>query len=237
MSDNIKVAIMQPYFLPYIGYWQLINAVDIFVIYDNIQFTKKGWINRNRFLNNGKDELFSLSLKKDSDYLEVVDRFIADSFDKDKIKLLRKIESAYRKAPFFQEGMSILSDCFSYENKNLFEFIFNSVKTVKNKLDIETKMVVSSSLDVEYALKGQDRVIAICQALNATDYINPIGGLELYDKQDFLNVGIQLYFQKVQEVVYPQFNHEFVPYLSIIDVIMFNGVDGAKSFLGCMKLI
>ncbi len=237
MGSKTKVAIMQPYFLPYIGYWQLINAVDVFVIYDDIQYTKKGWVNRNRFLNNGKDELFSIPLKKDSDYLNIAGRFIADSFDKDKLKLLRKFETAYRKADFYRDGMNLLKECFSYGNNNLFDFIFYSVQRVAASLEIDTKIVVSSTLGIDGALKGQDRVIATCQAVNATDYINPIGGLMLYDKQAFSNANIQLYFQQVNEVRYPQFKNEFIPYLSIIDVIMFNGVEGARDFLDCMELI
>ena len=87
----MKLAIMQPYFFPYIGYFQLIKSVDEFVIYDNIQYTKKGWINRNRILVNGTDYLISLPLKKDSDYLNVVDRQLAESWEKDRTKLLTLI--------------------------------------------------------------------------------------------------------------------------------------------------
>lgn len=237
MKGKLRVAIMQPYFLPYIGYWQLINAADVFVIYDDIQYAKKGWINRNRFLNNGKDELFSIPLKKDSDYLNIADRFIADSFDKDKQKLLRKFEAAYRNATFYQDGMGILKDCFSCEHKNLFDFIFNSIQRVSASLNIDKKIVVSSSLGIDTALKGQERVIATCQTINATDYINPIGGLGLYDKQVFTDANIQLFFQQVDEIKYAQFDHKFIPFLSIIDVIMFNGLESTKRFLNCMRLI
>lgn len=105
----MKVAIMQPYFFPYIGYWQLINSVDTFVIYDNIQYTKKGWINRNRFLQNGKDCLFSISLKKDSDFLDIRDRIISDDFNRK--KMLNQIKCSYQKAPYFDE-VSPLSRVF-----------------------------------------------------------------------------------------------------------------------------
>ncbi len=98
----MKVAIMQPYFLPYIGYFQLINAVDKFVIYDNIEFTKKGWINRNRILVNGKDEFISLPITKASDFLHANQRYLASNFENEKNKILRKIKESYRKAPYFK---------------------------------------------------------------------------------------------------------------------------------------
>ena len=87
----MKVGIMQPYFFPYIGYFQLMNAVDEFVVYDNIEFTKKGWINRNRILVNGKDAFITISLKKDSDYLDVRDRYLADSWSSDRVKMLNRM--------------------------------------------------------------------------------------------------------------------------------------------------
>lgn len=237
MNSERKVAIMQPYFLPYIGYWQLINAVDVFVIYDDIKYTKKGWINRNRFLNNGTAEIFSIPLKKDSDFLNVEDRFIADNFGKNKKKILRKFEAAYRKAAYFQEGMNVLTDCLFYENSNLFDFVFNSVQIIAAKLCIEKKILISSNIGIDDTLKGQDRVIATCQALNASCYINPIGGLSLYDKQIFFEANIQLCFQQVGKVRYAQFNHDFIPNLSIVDIIMFNGFEGATGLLNCMELV
>jgi hypothetical protein len=103
----MKVAIMQPYFIPYIGYFQLINAVDKFVVYDNIEYTKKGWINRNRILSNGKEDIITLPLSKASDFLHVNQRFLAESFEKDKNKFLRKIQECYRKAPNFNFGYSL----------------------------------------------------------------------------------------------------------------------------------
>ena len=116
---NKRVAIMQPYFLPYVGYFHLINSVDEFVIYDNIQYTKKGWINRNRILVNGNDKILTLPLKKDSDYLDVKDRILADSWDKEKIKMLSQIKASYRKAPYYDRVFPIISSIFELPNTNL----------------------------------------------------------------------------------------------------------------------
>ena len=236
MSNEKTVAIMQPYFLPYIGYWQLLDAVDVFVIYVDIQYTKKSWINRNRFLNNNKDEYFTIPIKKDSDYLDIDKRVIADSFDKDKQKLLRKFESAYRKSPYFQDGMELLNECFGDEQKNLFEFIYHSIRKIIEKLNIDTKIIVSSTLKTNDR-KGADRVIATCKLLGASEYINPIGGMTLYDKDVFSKANIKLHFQNVNEVQYKQFDNKFIPSLSIIDTIMFNGFNGTRGFLQSMELV
>src|SRR2546421_3494048 len=102
----MKVAIMQPYFFPYIGYFQLISSVDLFIIYDDIKYTKKGWINRNRFLRNGADCVFTVPVRKDSDFLDVKDRLLARDFDR--IKLVNQLREAYRRAPHFDEAFPIV---------------------------------------------------------------------------------------------------------------------------------
>lgn len=237
MAETLKVAIMQPYFLPYIGYWQLINAVDKFVVYDNIEYTKKGWINRNRFLQNGKDELFTLPLKKDSDYLHIRDRHLSENFEAEQKKLLRRFENAYRKAPNYEEGIVLLKDCLLFDENKLFQYIFNSLKTVCTYLDIKTKLIVSSELEMDHSLRKERRVIAICKALEATDYINPIGGMNLYNKQDFTEQSLNLHFQQVKPYSYTQFDDEFVPHLSIVDVVMFNNKVELNNLIQGMELI
>ncbi len=231
----MKLGIMQPYFLPYIGYFQLLNAVDKYVIYDNIQYTKKGWINRNRILQNGKDLLISVSVEKDSDYLDIRDRVVSAGFDRK--KLLNQIRESYRKAPHFGEVMPLIEEIVNYEDTNLFGYVYNSVKQVCNYLDIKTEIIVSSTLDIDHSLKGQDKVIAICKELGATDYYNAIGGQELYNVEDFKNENINLYFVSTNPIEYKQYASEFVAWLSILDVMMFNSVDEIKDMLGNYKLI
>lgn len=215
-----SVGIMQPYFFPYIGYFQLINHCDAFVIYDNIKYTKKGWINRNRILSNGKATVFSLPLKKDSDRLDVRERFLSEDFDKS--KLLNRVREAYRKAPFFREVFPLVEELVLHEDINLFGFVHNSVCGVCRYLGISTPIIRSSDVEIEHGLKGQDRVIAICRALNADIYVNPIGGVELYGRKDFQDSGLDLRFLKTENVLYRQFGNEFVDALSMIDVLMFN---------------
>lgn len=231
----MKIGIMQPYFLPYIGYFQLLSAVDKYVIYDNIQYTKKGWINRNRILQNGKDLLFSIPLEKDSDYLDVRERRISAGFDR--VKLLNQIREAYRKAPCLDIVMPLVDKIVNYEDNNLFNYIYHSIKVVCQYLNIDTEIVISSSIDIDHNLKGQDKVIAICKELYADIYYNAIGGQDLYNSQDFTDNDIQLYFVYSNPIEYKQFKNEFAPWLSILDVMMFNTVDEIEKMLQEYKLI
>ena len=227
----MKVAIMQPYLFPYIGYFQLIQAVDLFVIYDNIEYTKKGWINRNRILVNGKDDYFSIPLKKDSDFLHVNQRFLAESYSKDKIKLLSKIKEAYKKAPQFEMVFPLIESILNSRETNLFEFIHHSLHTICTFLDIKTPIVISSTIAIDHRLKAQEKVIAISKSLSATQYINAIGGVDLYSKATFESKQLQLNFIKSNPIEYQQFDNDFLPWLSIIDVMMFNSKEEINTFL------
>lgn len=233
----MNIAIMQPYFFPYIGYFQLIHSVDKFVVYDNIKYTKKGWINRNRILVNGQPQLFTIPLKKDNDYLNVDKRYIAETWNLSKSNFLNSIKGNYKKAPYFEQVYSIIEKIANNQNLNLFDFIFNSIKTINEFLDIKTELLVSSTIPIDHNLKSQDKVIELCKALNATRYINAIGGIELYNKETFANKNIQLNFIKTNYIEYKQFNNNFVPWLSIIDVLMFNSKEHVKSYLNQYTLI
>lgn len=233
----MKIAIMQPYFLPYIGYFQLIKAVDKFIIYDNIQYTKKGWVNRNRILINGKDQLITLPIKKDSDYLDIVERELSKSWEKDKNKILNILKSSYNKSPYFQEAFNLISQCLNNSENNLFRFIYNSIILINKYLDIKTPIIVSSTIDINHTLKSQDKVLSLCKNQNANIYINSIGGVELYNKEVFKQNGIELNFIKSNPIQYKQFNNEFIPWLSIIDVLMFNSKEEIKKYLNEYTLV
>lgn len=233
----MKLAIMQPYFFPYIGYFQLMNEVDQFVVYDNIEYSRKGWINRNRILVNGADSLISLPLKKDSDYLSVIDRFLADSWTADRVSMLNRIRESYRKSPQFNEVFPLVERCLKFENHNLFHFIYNTIMEVKTYLGISTPLVVSSTVKSDHSLKSEQKVLDICRVMGATTYINPIGGLDLYQKLNFQEQGIELKFIKAENVQYAQFKEPFVPWLSILDVMMFNSPLTIQSFLKSHTLI
>lgn len=214
---------MQPYFFPYIGYFQLIAAVDMFIVYDNIKYTKKGWINRNRMLQNGKDVIFSLPLKSDSDFLDVCERELAADFNRD--KLLNQFHEAYRRAPYFAQTFPLVEQIIRYEDTNLFRFLHHSIARTCEHLGISTEIMISSSIAINHDLKNQDKVLALCAAVGASTYVNPIGGMELYSKEAFRENGVELKFIQSLPFEYAQLGDAFVPWLSIIDVMMFNPFD------------
>ena len=228
---------MQPYFLPYIGYFHLMNSVDEFVIYDNIKYTKKGWINRNKILVNNNDKIITLPIKKDSDYLNIKDRVLADSWGQEKKKLLNLIKSSYKKSPYFNKVFPVINSCLESPNTNLFEFILNSLHLLISYLGINTKITISSNINIDHTLKSKNKVISICKKLNANTYINAIGGQELYNDKDFKNEGIDLKFIKSSFLKYKQYNNEFVPWLSILDVLMFNKKQDISNYLNNYTLI
>jgi hypothetical protein len=217
---------MQPYFLPYIGYFQLIASVDTFIVYDNIKYTKKGWINRNRMLLNGSDAVFSLPLKKGADSLYVVQRELAEDFNRE--KLLNQFRGAYNRAPHFAQTYPLLERIIGYEEVNLFRYIYHSIVQLCEYLGIKTKIMVSSEVATDHELKGQDKVLALCKAAGADTYINTIGGLELYSKDDFRRHGINLHFIKARPFSYAQSGSEFVPWLSIVDALMFTPLNTVR---------
>ena len=231
------IALMQPYFFPKLSYWQLIHNVDTFVIYDDVQYIKGGWINRNRILWRGDGKLLSLPLKKDSDYLNVVDRRLSDSWGTEKIKLLNRIKSSYSQAPYYDQTFPVLKACIEAPSENLFEFILSTLKLLNAYLRISTKITTSSSIGIDHKLKSQDKVIAICKNLGADTYINAIGGQKLYDKDEFQNQGLKLSFVKSPKLEYKQYENKFVPWLSIADVIMFNKRTDITKYLDSYTLI
>lgn len=218
----MKVAIMQPYFLPYIGYFQLINAVDLFIVYDNIKYTKKGWINRNRMLLNGADAMFSLPLKKDSDALDVVKRFLAADFDRE--KLLNGWKGAYAKAPYFEQTIPLLERVVRNTEQNLFRYIHAAISETCGHLGIRTQIRISSTIPIDHALKNEEKVLALCEAVGADTYINPVGGLEMYSRDAFQARGVNLKFIQSNSFEYDQFKNPFVSWLSIVDILMFNAI-------------
>jgi len=233
----MKVAIMQPYFFPYIGYFQLIKTVDKFIVYDNIKYTKKGWINRNRLLFNGKEQLFTIPIRKGSDSLDICQRELSENCKIETTKILERIRLNYRKAPYFNEVYPLTEKSFFLEDTNLFRYIFFSLQQILAYLGIRTEILISSKIGVEERLAGENRVISICKHLNASQYINSIGGVALYSRERFSEEGIILRFLKSNQVIYKQFDNEFIPSLSILDVMMFNSPQKICEMLNQYELV
>ena len=229
----MKLGIMQPYFMPYIGYWQLMAAVDTYVVYDDVNYIKGGWVSRNNILLNGQKHMFTITLNGASPNKLFNEITIKDDFK----KFSRLIESAYRKAPYYAEVSALLDKIYNYEDKSLGAFMMHSFQVVLDYLDINTKLVLSSTIEKDNDLRGKDKVKHICHLLGADTYYNAIGGQELYDKNDFKADGIDLYFVQTNLTPYVQLGSDFVPGLSMIDVLMFNNPIEVKQLLTNYKLI
>jgi len=229
----MKIAIMQPYLFPYIGYFQLINSVDKFVVYDDVNYIKQGWINRNRLLLNKKDFLFGVILDGASSFKLINEIQVKDNG----LKLLKTIEQAYLKAPYYKEVYPLIESLLVQQEKNLAKYIYHQLSSISKYLEIQTEFILSSEIEKDNTLKGQDKVISICKILKGDVYINAIGGQELYDKETFLSHGLTLSFIKSKPVNYAQFANDFIPWLSIIDVLMFNSRDEIKQFLNEYELV
>jgi len=228
------LAIMQPYLFPYFGYFQLINAVDKFVFYDDVNFIKNGWINRNKILIHGKPAYFTVQLKEASSF-KLINQI---EFIENSQKLLKTIRVAYSKAPFFDDVFPIIKNGMNFQTKLISELAIHSIQEVCNYLEIKTVFEKSSQTypETKHLNKAQ-RIQGICQENNAHTYINAIGGSELYSKQFFYNHNVQLYFIQAKDIIYKQFENQFISNLSIIDLMMFVRKNELRDFLNSYVLI
>jgi hypothetical protein len=233
------LGIMQPYVFPYIGYFQLIKAVDKFIVYDDVAFINKGWINRNNILVNGKAIMFTIPLVGASQNRLIRDIQV-DNLSGWSKKFLKTIEQLYKKAPYYKEGFQLVEHVFNLSSTNIAELGVNSLKETIKYLNIETKIVDSSTIYNNQDLKAQCRILDICLQEKINHYINPIGGIAIYNKQLFADNEILLNFIKVKPIQYKQFNKQdesFVPWLSIIDLLMFCSVEEINEHLNKFELV
>lgn len=222
----MNLAIMQPYLFPYLGYFQLIRAVDAFVVYDDVNYIKRGWVNRNYILSQGKQQRITLPLQGASQNKRINQVEVCGQH-----KILSSLRQSYGKAPHFDAVYPIIEDILSQPEKNLARFLEYQLWRICDYLGLYPQWHISSELKKDNALHGQDKVLAICEDLGASHYINAPGGKELYNIEDFVRRGLRLSFIQPCSFEYRQFGKSFVPNLSIIDVMMF--CDQAQ----CAKLL
>ena len=233
----MKVGIMQPYLFPYIGYWQLLYAVDKYVILDDVNYITRGYINRNNILINGKANRFTVPVLHASQ-----NRLISETKlnfqSEEKKSFLDKVRFSYKKAPHFSEAYKLIEAVVMNDTNDLTDYIAFSIELIKEYLQIATPIYKSSRIEKNPELKAQDRIIAICKSLGGDTYINPSGGRQLYSHEKFVNESLNLFFldTMMDKIVYKQFNNDFVNYLSIIDVLMFNDVPSIQEFLTMYEL-
>ena len=229
----MKLAVMQPYFFPYIGYWQIINAVNKFVIYDDVNFIKKGWINRNRILVNKKEHMITLPLKKMSQNKLINEIEIVGKHE----KLIKTITQEYKKAPFFRNVMPVIEKILRNPETNLSLFLEFSIRKICDFIGIQSEIVVSSRIKKNNSLRSQDKILDICYRLKADHYLNAIGGQSIYNKTEFKNRGIKLKFVQPTSFEYNQHSNQSIPSLSIIDILMFNSSQRIRQEVNQYKLV
>lgn len=228
------LACNQPYFIPYIGFWQLINCADVFVIGDDYAYINRGWVNRNRILNQAEPMYYGLPLEKASQNKFINEINLAEmNLD----KMMKTVQYNYRKCPNFKDGYELLERIFACKEKNLAYFLGNSMEIVCDYLNIKTRLCYSSSFEGNSQLKREYRIYDFCEKMGADTYINSIGGTALYDFDEFRKRGLTLKFIRSDIHPYKQFDNEFVPYLSILDVIMFNSREEVIRMLNDYTLI
>ena len=224
---------MQPYFMPYIGYFQLMSAVDKYVIYDDVSYIRRGWSARNNILLNGQKYLFHVKVEGGSQNNLYTQVHVIDNF----VKLRKTLEINYKKAPHYAETMALLEIMFKFEDRRFNHFIRNSFEVVCDYLGLCVDFVFSSDLSNNKLLKGKHKILDICKTLGATDYYNAIGGQDLYDRNESAADGILLHFVNPQLREYPQFSSTFFPDLSMIDVLMMNSKNAVMSMLRDFSVI
>jgi hypothetical protein len=222
---------MQPYFFPYLGYYQLVNAVDAFVFYDDVNFINKGWINRNNLVLNGKKTLFTLPLKNASQNLLINEIEVA--YDSVWInKFYKTLEYNYKKSLYYNDVMDLISVVFKAEKTKIAEIAQMSIISTFSYLGIMKQFHKSSEFVLGADIKGENRIIQICKKLEAKNYVNPSGGEELYNYENFQEEGLSLAFIQPQLLPYKQLGiDEFIPGMSMLDILFNTGKNEIKEML------
>lgn len=216
-----RLAIMQPYLFPYVGYFQLVAAVDRFIFYDDVNFMKGGWVNRNRLLLSGGVQWFTFPLSGASSHSKINEIQVQQG-DVWRRKLLSSVRQSYGKAKYFAQAYALLEDVVMSGEASMSSLAQRSIVSVASYLGIETKFVSSTGRYRNEGLHGTERVLDICKKEAATEYHNLPGGERLYLEEQFASAGISLFFVRPNLASYIQFSSPFVPALSMLDVLMFN---------------
>lgn len=230
----MKLGVMQPYIFPYLGYFQLLNHVDQFVFFDDVNFIKGGWINRNQILTNHEPHMFSIPLKKASQnkLINEIELSIDEKWFSD---FNKKIQFNYKSAPYYNQISEVLNYTFLKHlngGSTIADLTIDSIVNSLNYLQIDKKTERSSLIKYDRNGNGESKIISICKVSNASSYINPINGKHLYNFDNFKEKSIELSFIKMNESVnYKQFSFPFVPNLSMLDILMFNSKDSILKML------
>jgi len=217
----MKLAIMQPYAFPYLGYFQLLQAADRFVLLDDVTFIKQGWINRNRILGPHGPLRFTLPVEGAGSHRRLCDLHLTAT-TRWRDKLLRTIEQTYRRAPGFERAWPVVEASLRHPERRLTGWLRHSLEQVCGALGVTTPMISAAAVHPAGGDRGLDRVLEICRREGASEYLNAEGGRALYPARAFAARGLRLRFVEHHPRPYAQGGGPFVERLSIIDALMFN---------------
>lgn len=232
-----RIAAMQPYFIPYMGYFQLLTAVDQFVVLDDVNFIKRGWINRNRILLNGAAHWITLPLVRASQNRRIEEiQIVEDRFWREKMSA--QVRGAYRKAPHGKAAVELFECLMELGGTDLSSFLVASLKIVRDFLQIETSIILASKSHPRGEFRGQARILDLCRREATDAYVNPVGGELLYDAEEFRKNGVKLAFLRPELSSYNQGGGEekFVSDLSVLDMIAWTGLEGCLERLRQFQL-
>ena len=230
MTPPKRVAAIQPYLFPYVGYFQLMAACDELLLLDDVQYVTRRWINRNRILVNGEPSWITLPVRHACRDLPINERRYARE-PLTARRVLHQIEAAYRRAPHLASVLALVDDALTGTDDNVARINARALALVAGAVGIDTPVVLASDTRGNRGLRGEDAIIELCRRRGATAYLNPIGGSGLYDSSRFAAAGLSLEFLQFEAPAYPQFGAPFVPRLSIVDVMMFNALATVRAMI------
>ena len=233
----MKLAIMQPYFLPYLGYFQLIACVDKFVVYDDVSYIKGGWVNRNNIKVHGQAKLITIPLQNGRSGVPICDVLIAGRREFWARKMLRTVAESYANAPFYNQVFSMFESWIATDVQGVSELNVRILGDICEYIGLNTNIVPTSKKYSNSNLKSSERISDICKQEQADHYINAAGGRELYEQSQFDAVGVKLNFIDTVLPEYEQQGNFFVPGLSILDVLMNNSIKEISKHLNSYELI
>jgi WbqC-like protein family len=227
----MKLGIMQPYFFPYLGYFDLINYTDKWIVFDNVQYIRHGWINRNRILHPTDGWTYIIVPVNHTREMCIRDVTIAEG-KKWKKRILGQLQN-YKKAPYYDRVMDLMEDCLALDENRISYFNVVALRNVCAYLGIHFDYAIFSemNLDLENIQEPGDWALRISQAVGADEYVNPPGGEALFNKESFAASNIKLTIRNLPPLIYDCPGYTFIPNLSIIDVLMWNPVETIRNYL------
>ena len=234
----MKLAAMQPYFFPYLGHFDLINMADMWIVYDVAQYIRHGWVNRNRVLHPASGWQYIVVPLKKHHYTTPIKQIEISSTADWKTRIFRQMQHYSKDAPYYPQVIGFLEECLSDSESNLARLNTRIFRMVCQRLGVETPIHVFSEMNLamEPGKGAEDLALGICQAVGASEYINPTGGAALYSAKVFAERGIKLTIQSFTNMVYGCGRYRFEPALSVLDVMMWNSCEEIKRYLDTWRL-